>query len=112
MQQGNIIVADDKTLIDYINQYQAEAQNDRIHRFAVAIGIDEVLLRNFMERNITIGNINELGLFDQLKATVDKNIAKKYFEKIERQPIKAFLIPAKIDTILRQFILSGGFDVN
>lgn len=28
VQQGNIVVADDKTLIDYINQYQAEAQSD------------------------------------------------------------------------------------
>ena len=112
VQQGNIIVADDKTLIDYINQYQAEAQDDRIHRFAVALGVDEIQLRDFMKRSITTGNINEFGLFDKLKDTVDKAVAREYFERIEGQPVKPFRVPLKVDTILRQFILSGGFDID
>ena len=112
VQQGNITVADDKTLIDYINQYQAEAQDDRIHRFAVALGVDEIQLRDFMKRDITIGNINEFGLFDKLKDTVDKAVAREYFESIEHQPVKPFRVPLKVDTILRQFILSGGFDID
>ena len=112
VQQGNIVVEEDKTLIDYINQYQTEAQNDRIHKFASAIGVDETFLRSFMERHVTAGNINEFGLFDRLKATVDKDIAKAYFEKIEGQPIKPFRVPAKLDTALRKFILSGGHDTD
>ncbi|MGN1456417.1 MAG: type I restriction endonuclease subunit R [Acutalibacteraceae bacterium] len=111
VQQGNIIVADDKTLIDYINRYQADAHNDRVHRFAMAIGVNEQQLREFMNKNITSGNINEFGLFDKLKATVDKNVAKEYFERVEGQPVKMFRVPAKVDTILRKFILSGGFDI-
>lgn len=108
VQQGNIIVADDKTLTDYINQYQAEAQNDRIHRFAVAIGVDEMQLRAMMARDITIGNINEYGFFDKLKETVNMDIAKAYFEEKEGQAIKSFRIKQRVDTTLRQFILSGG----
>lgn len=65
----------------------------------------------FVERGITIGNINEFGLFDQLKAIVNKETAKFYFEKTEGQTIKMFRVPAKVDTILRRFILSGDFDV-
>lgn len=111
VQRGNKIVEDDKTLSDYITEYQAEARNARIHRFALAIGVDEKQLRDFMNRHVTTENINEFGLFDKLKNTVDRDIARGYFERTEGQPIKPFRIPAKIDTILRQFILSGGFDV-
>ncbi|MDD6490452.1 MAG: HsdR family type I site-specific deoxyribonuclease [Clostridia bacterium] len=111
VQQGNIIVADDKTLIDYINKYQADAHNDRVHRFAMAIGVNEQQLREFMNKNVTSENINEFGLFDKLKATVDKNVAKEYFERVDGQPVKMFRVPVKVDKILRQFILSGGFDI-
>lgn len=112
VQQGNIIVEDDKTLIDYINKYQSEAHNDRIHRFAVAIGVDEMMLRDFMERGVTMDNINEFGRFDKLKASVDKDVAKAYFEEAEGKTIKTFRIPAMVDKILRLFISSGGFDVD
>lgn len=111
VQRGNKTVEDNKTLSDYITEYQAEAHNDRIHRFALAIGVDEKQLRDFMNRHVTAENINEFGLFDKLKNTVDRDIARGYFERTEGKAIKAFRIPAKIDTILRQFILSGGFDV-
>lgn len=111
VQRGNKIVQEDKALSDYITEYQAEARNDRIHRFALAIGVDEKQLRDFMNRHVTTESINEFGLFDKLKNTVDRDIARGYFERTEGQPIRTYRIPAKIDTILRQFILSGGFDV-
>lgn len=112
VQQGCIVVDEHKTLTDYINQYQADAQNDQIHHFAAAIGVDEGMLRAFMSRDVNSGNLNEYGLFDQLKASVDRTTAKAFFEKLEGKQMKAFRIPAKVDTILRKFILSGGFDLN
>lgn len=112
VQQGNIVVEDDKTLIDYINQYQSEAHNDRIHRFAVAIGVDEAMLRDFMDRGVSMDELNAFGRFDRLKDSVDRDVAKAYFEEAEGKPIKAFRVPAMIDKILRLFISSGGFDVD
>ena len=112
VQQGRIVVEDDKTLMDYINHYQAEARNDRIHRFATAIGVDEVQLRTFMERGVTEGNINEFGMFDKLKKTVDKAVAKEFLDKRSEEPIKPFKVMAGVDTMLRRFILSGGFDID
>ncbi len=112
VQQGNIMVAEDKTFMDYCNQYQAEAHNDRIHRFAEAVGVDEDSLRDFMNLGVTEDNINVYGRFDNLKATVDKSTAQNYFERAEGKPVKPFRVPAKVDTILRKFILSGGFDVD
>ena len=67
VQSGRVTVDESKSLTDYIAEYRAEARNDSIHRFAVGIGVNEKLLREFMDRHVTESNINEFGLFDKLK---------------------------------------------
>ena len=53
----------------------------------------------------------EYGRLKELKDTVDKKKAKKYFEKIEGRKLLLPRINIKIDNFLRKFILSGGFDI-
>ena len=69
------------------------------------------MLRNLMQLKLTEANINEFGRFDNLKATVNKDIAKAFLEVFEGRPIKTFQINMKVDQILRRFILEGGFDI-
>ena len=111
VQNGDVVVDEGKTLRDYITEYMTSAKNDQIHRFATAIGVDETMLRSFMQSKITEDNINEFGKFDTLKATVDTEKAKTFLEMIEGKPIKKFQINMKIDQMLRRFILEGGFDI-
>lgn len=111
VQNGDVIVDEGKTLRNYITEYMTSAKNDQIHRFATAIGVDETILRSFMQSKITEANINEFGKFDTLKATVDTEKAKTFLEMIEGTPIKKFQINMKIDQMLRRFILEGGFDI-
>ena len=111
VQNGDVVVDEGRTLRDYITEYMTSAQNDQIHRFATAIGVDETMLRSFMQSKITEANINEFGKFDTLKATVDTEKAKAFLEMMEGKPIKKFQINMKIDQMLRRFILEGGFDV-
>ena len=111
VQNGDVVVDEGKTLRDYITEYMTSAKNDQIHRFATAIGVDETMLRSFMQSKITEANINEFGKLDTLKATVDTEKAKTFLEMIEGKPIKKFQINMKIDQMLRRFILEGGFDV-
>lgn len=111
VQNGDVVVDEGRTLRDYITEYMTSAQNDQIHRFATAIGVDETILRSFMQSKITEANINEFGKFDTLKATVDTEKAKTFLEMIEGKPIKKFQINMKIDQMLRRFILEGGFDI-
>ena len=111
VQNGDVIVDEGKTLRNYITEYMTSAKNDQIHRFATAIGVDETILRSFMQSKITEANINEFGKFDTLKATVDTEKAKTFLEMIEGKPIKKFQINMKIDQMLRKFILEGGFDI-
>lgn len=111
VQNGDVVVDEGKTLRDYITEYMTSAKNDQIHRFAVAIGVDEGLLRSFMQLKVTEANINEFGRFDNLKQSVDVALAKAYFESISGESIKAFRIPMMIDQLLRRFIFWGGFDI-
>lgn len=110
VQRGEVVVEDGKTLRDDITEYQYKAKNDQIHSFAVAFGLDEDLLKNMMQLNLTEANIDEFGRFDKLKQSVDKAAAKAFLEKIEGKAIIPPKVNMKVDKILRKFILTGGFD--
>lgn len=111
VQNGDVIIDEGKTLRDYITEYMTRAKNDQIHRFATAIGVNEVMLRDFMRLNVTEANVNEFGRFDKLKATVDRATVKAFLEASEGVAIKPFQINMKVDQVLRRFIFEGGFDV-
>lgn len=111
VESGEVKVEDGKTLKDYITEYQVNARNDQIHRFAVCIGVDEEKLRAIMALHVTDATINEFGRFDELKASVDLTVARQYFERIEGKQILPFKLPMKVDTMLRKFILADGFEV-
>lgn len=111
VQSGDVVVDAGKTLRDYITEYMTHVKNDQIHSFATAVGVNEVMLRSFMQSKITEANINEFGRFDKLKATVDPAIAKAFLETLEGTMIKPFQLNMKLDQALRRFILEGGFDI-
>ena len=111
VESGEVQVEEGKTLKDYITEYQVNAKNDQIHRFAVAVGVDEEKLRAIMAIHATESTINEYGRFDALKASVDMKIAKQYFEAMEGKPLPSFKITIKLDELLRKFIFADGFEV-
>ena len=64
-----------------------------------------------MALHVTESNINEYGRFNALMETVDKAVAKRYFEATEGQAVPSFKLSMKINAILRKFILADGFEV-
>jgi len=56
-------------------------------------------------------NLNEFGLYEDLKKTIDKELATKYFEAIEGKTVILPKVFIKADELLRGFILSGGIDI-
>jgi len=111
IQRGDVIVTEGKTLRDYITEYISKAKDDQIHRVSVVLGVDEAKLRNLMSLKLNSTNINEFGRYDDLKKTVDKIKAKVYFEKLEGAKIIPPKVNVKVDNLLREFILSGGFEI-
>lgn len=115
IQQGRVVKADidpNKTLSDYIEDYKAAAKNDQIHRFASAIGINEDKLRNIMDLHLPEGNLNQGGYYDELKATLDRGRASDFIQRLEGGSVLPFLVPAKADDLIRQFITKGGYDID
>lgn len=111
IQRGDVKVAEGKSLRDYINEYLSKARNDQIHRISVAIGVDEDMLRNVMGLKLNENNLNEFGRYDELKKTVDKAKAKEYFEKVEGTKIIPPKVNVKVDKLLRDFIINGGYEI-
>ena len=111
VQRGDIKVDKDKSIMDYITEYQTKASNDRISRIADTFGLDETKIRNIMNLHVNKSNINEYGRFDDLKSTVDKKKAREYFEKVEGRKIKPFEVNMMIDEYLRNFILDDTFEI-
>lgn len=111
LASGNVVFDGRKSLIDYIQEYKNNAKNDQIHRFACAIGVDEMMLRNMMDLGLNANTINDFGRFDKLKSTINKVKAKEYFDNRDDQNYSNFKVTSMVDSILRDFILKNGFDV-
>ena len=108
---GDVIPEEGKTFRDYVTEYMARYQNDRIHRLASLFGMDEALLRGMMSKKITDSNINEFGRFDELKKSVDKQKAKAYFCAVEGRQLPPLSVNIRLDNLLRVFLKQGGFDI-
>lgn len=111
IQRGDVVPDENKTFRDYITEYLSKAKNKQVRQLVEALGVDEDKLMKLMALGVTEADINAFGRFDELKATADKQRAKVYFERVEGVKIIPPKVAVKIDSLLRKFILSGGFDI-
>jgi len=111
IQSGDVKLEIGMTLRDYINRYQQNAKNKEIIGLVKNFALDEIKLRDMLDSVLTETNIYDFNRFDELKNTVDKNKAKEFFERIEGTTLPMFKVNIKIHNLLRDFLLSGGFDI-
>jgi len=112
VHSGNVEIEDGKPFRDYITEYQYRAKDEQVRQLVSALGIDILKLENLMNVGMTEANINEYGRFDDLKNTVVREKAEEYFVSTEGKRIPAFRLSIKIEKLLKDFILSGGIDIN
>ena len=112
LETGDITIDRRRSLRDYINEYMESAKNDQIHKLSTAFGLDEDMLRSMMALHLDESNINEFGRLDHLKDTVDKDKASEFFEKTEGHKLPLPKVNMKINKMLREFIIKGGFDID
>lgn len=111
IERGDIIIEPDKTLRDYITEYQAKAKEDQIKNAVHVFGLSEAKLREMMKLKLSEFNINEYGRFDSLKATADKDKARIFFEQQHGESIPLPRVNILLDKLLRQFLIAGEFDL-
>ena len=110
-QRGELEIMSGKTLMDYINDFQKQGKDSQVNALVSAIGVDEGKLRDLIARHVTEDNINEYGRFDALKETVDLGKARDYFAGKEGKPMPPFKVNMRLDKLLREFVIQGGFDI-
>jgi type I restriction enzyme R subunit len=110
IQNGDIQIDSSKTFREYVSQYQANAENSQIIKLVERFGLDNKKLKEIMSLNVSEININEYGRFDELKNSVDKEKAKAYFEEVEGCKLSIPKVNIKVHNLLKDFILSGGYD--
>lgn len=119
VQRGDVKPEEGKTFREYITEYQSAAKIAQINKVVSVLGSkqDENIvafkskLNRIMNAGVTEININEFGRFDDLKNCVDKAKAQAYFEELEGAKISIFRVNIKVDKLLQDFIISGGFDL-
>lgn len=111
IQRGDVVAEEGKSLRDYITEYQSRAKDDQIHNFVITFGLDETKLRNIMSLNLSASNINEFGRYDDVFKSFDKKKAKHFFDQTAENPLIAPKVNMKMDRLLREFILQGGFEL-
>ncbi len=111
IQRGDVVPDEGKSFREYITDYLKKAKDEQIHRFAAVFGLDESQLRDMIARRVTELNINEYGRFDALKSTADRAKAKAYFEKLEGTKLIPPKVAAKLNNLLRDFIIRDGVDI-
>ena len=107
VQRGNIKVEENKSFKEYIKVYQADAEKNKIQKFAAAFGMNAQELQNFILLNINKTDLNAYGRFDMLKKTVDMEKAKTYLLQIF-PTIPTFKLRMKVDELLEKFIEYDG----
>ena len=112
IESGNIQINSEKTFMDYITEYAANAANDQIRKISNKLGLDENKLRDIMKNPVNCTNINEFGRFEALVNSVDIQKAKEYFEKIKGKELSIFDVNMEINELLTLFILSDGIDID
>ena len=98
VQSGDIKLDPNLTLSDYITTYKQKDANDKVLKVIKGLGLDGDLLRALLARKYTSENL-DLGRPNNLKATVDREKAKVYFNE-ER----IFYLNIWIDEFLRELI--------
>ncbi len=60
---------------------------------------------------VTETNLNEYGRFDELKNSVDKAKAKRFFELQEERKILPFKVNMKVHNLLKDFIINSKYNL-
>ena len=95
---------------DKANEKMAYNSGKQIIKLVERFGLDNKKLKEIMSLNVSEININEYGRFDELKNSVDKEKAKAYFEEVEGCKLSIPKVNIKVHNLLKDFILSGGYD--
>lgn len=110
IESGSIKLESGKSFREYITDYQLNNKLMQVESLHSAIGVDKLMLKDFLTSDVT--DLNGFGRFSKLLKTIDKDVAKAYFEKRKGKSLSKFVVNRDATNLLREFVLKGGFDID
>lgn len=107
IQSGDLHLEPNKTINDYIAQYQISELKKQIMNLSEATGVNASQLINIMSSDVNEQNLNEFNRFENLKLSLNQQKAREFLVRITGSACPPFLVMPKTDQILRKFILDS-----
>lgn len=107
IQSGDLHLEADKTIQDYIAQYQLRELNGQMRTLSEATGVNVSQLENIMDSDVNADNINDCNRFENLKQTLDKEKTHTFVNRVKGEPVPVWFVATMADRLLRDFILSA-----
>ena len=111
VQSGRFKCPENITFKELITQRLMETTKGYMIKVQNAFGLNIDLLQKIMEQG-NKKNLNEFGLYNKLKESIDLDKAREYFSKKTGKSISVFKVNMMIDELLRKFIQEDGFDID
>lgn len=106
IRRGDLVLSPNNTIFDYINQYQKRQTDAQIFTICDATGLNIDKLKDIVRNDVSEDNIDDMGRFQDLMSTLDKNRAKDFLKRVSGDDVKSMFVVIRISEIIRDFILS------
>lgn len=110
VQSGDAKLNVCKTFHDYIVDYMNQAQLGKINKLVTYLGLDGELLTEMANSHLNEANLDDFGRYTRLVHSVNKVLARAFFEQREGQRLTPPKVNMKTDILLRRFIIKGEFE--
>lgn len=111
IQGGDLQIKPGRTFRDYLARYQRNREDDRVNVLVEAFGIDRGMLAQILARRTASADPNSHGRLDNLRATIDVNKAKDFFERIMGESWKPRIVRMRANALVTDYVTKGEFDV-
>lgn len=105
IESGDLHLVKDRTIYDYIADYQKRECDQQVYTLAEATGLHLHRLKDLITKDTTAENINEHGRFDELIRTLDKALAVDFLKKVTGQDVPKRFVMTNMSSIVRRFVL-------
>lgn len=107
LQTGDLHLSPNKTIFDYINDYQKRESDRQVFSLSEATGLAIDKLKALVRKDVNEQNINEHGRFDDLMQTLDKDKAVVFIKRVLGKDVRRMFILSNTSNIIRRFILNA-----
>ena len=112
LQTGDLRPDEDKSITDYIAEYQLREIHGLALILSEATGLNSSQLDHLLKADVTEENLDDFGRFENLKLTANGEKVKSFLKRVLGTEVSPRMTMARFGKLLRDFILDGIARVN